>query len=168
MRLRLLAAAGLLLLGLGLGCREAAGPPALDMVDLFTFRQTGKAALTGIEGLERDEAGSWRWLLGPEAVVRFRADRARPYTLRFGLMNPLPGQVVTVSANGRKLAAYGPLPAVKWLTPSVAAALTFEAVAGENELRFDFGDWNGRAVVHMPTDKRPLAAVFLEFLLYAR
>ena len=168
MKLRVLAASGLLLLGLTLGCREASRPPALDMIDLFTFRQTTLATLSGIEGLERDAGGSWRWLLGPEATLRFRADRARPYTVRFELMNPLPGQVVTVSANGRKLAVYGPLPAAKWLTASMTAALTFEAMAGENELRFAFGDWNGREVVHMPTDKRPLAAVFLGFLLYAR
>ncbi|MHC1791473.1 hypothetical protein [Solidesulfovibrio sp.] len=168
MRPRMLAGAGLILAVLSLGCRESAAPPPLEMVDLFTFRQPTRLALSGIEGQERDEAGTWRWLLGPRAVARFQAQRSRPYSLRFRLMNPLPEMVITVSANGRVLATYGPLPAARWLAPSVDAALTFDAVAGENELAFAFSDWNGRDVVHMPTDKRPLAAVFLEFVLYAR
>ncbi|HML54008.1 MAG TPA: hypothetical protein PKC79_07925 [Solidesulfovibrio magneticus] len=150
-----------------LGC-DSRRPVALTMLDLFTFRQPTPAVLTNIEGLEHDEKGAWRWLLGPEGRVAFACDAARLYTLRFRLMNPLPDQVVTVSLNGQVLATYGPLPRVGWLEPSVAAALTFEARPGENVLAFAVSDWNGRTVVHMPTDARPLAAVFLDFLLYAR
>ncbi|BAH73934.1 hypothetical protein [Solidesulfovibrio magneticus] len=150
-----------------LGC-DSRRPAPLAMLDLFTFRQTTPAVLTNIEGLEHDEKGAWRWLLGPEGRVAFASDAARPYTLRFRLMNPLPDQLVTVSLNGRVLATYGPLPRVGWLEPSVAAALTFQARPGENVLAFAVSDWNGRTMAHMPTDARPLAAVFLDFLLYAR
>ena len=157
----------LLLALAALGC-ESRQPAPLTMLDLFTFRQTVPAALANIEGLEHDEKGAWRWLLGPEGRVAFHSDAARPYTLRFRLMNPLPDQVVTVSLNGQVLATYGPLPRVGWLEPSTAAALTFEARPGDNVLAFAVADWNGRTVAHMPTDARPLAAVFLDFLLYAR
>ncbi len=150
------------------GCHgEPAAPKPLAMVDLMTFGAPARLALSGIEGLERDEAGMWRWGLGPQTSFRFFALAAKPYVLRFRLMNPIPDQTISITLNGRELASYGPLPAVKWLTPSVADAVRFTAKAGENVLTFGYADWNGRQTVYMPTDQRPLATVFLAFVLYA-
>lgn len=102
----------------------------------------------------------WRWALGPKATVVLDLPADADVDFSFALNNPLPGQTVTLAANGRELWKSGPLPAQKWLRERTEQTVRFHGLAGKNELVFDFGRWNGSPEFFAPNDKTPYAAAF--------
>jgi hypothetical protein len=127
---------------------------------------------TGIEGVEHDAHGSWRWGEGPHTLLRFHTPTPRPIRLDFRVNNPFPDQKLVISCNGQVLRELDGLPPQPWMRAWTSVDLSFLSRAGDNELRISYGKWNGKAedggtIVLNAQDKRPLAVAFERLLLNA-
>lgn len=124
----------------------------------------------GIEGLESDDQGTWRWAEGPATTVSFATEESKWVTLDMKINNPFPGQELTLVFNGEPVYKLANIPAQKWLQEHTILNFTLRSKPGNNELLIQYGKWNGKSEPHGQVilnsqDKRPLAVAFEKFLL---
>lgn len=139
--------------------REARSNFALDLMG-------GDAALppdfkvAGLLGVEHGEDGTaWRWGIGPRTIVAFTLPLPRTVRLAFRVNNPVPDQVLTVTANGA--ATTFPLPRThRWLEPGESFELTFPGLAGLNTITIDYKAYNQYTMAFAPSDPAGYAAAF--------
>lgn len=125
--------------------------------------------MDGVGPVETGPQGQWRWALGDVTTLRFHLAEAAALTAAIDLVNPIAGQGVSISFNGRPLAARQGLAPDKWLVPSLQETWHLQGQAGENVLAIRFDAWNGKAdapqAAFAPSDGRPLAAAFTRLRL---
>lgn len=120
--------------------------------------------VSGAFGPEHDAKRRWRWGCGARTVITFHLDSPGPLRLDYAISNPLEGQELTVSANGRALSRHAGLPAVTDMAQSLRESLRFQGRAGRNEIVFEHPLVNRFTFVQ---DDTPYAVAFLELTLAA-
>ncbi len=116
---------------------DAPAPPFAG-ADLLAAAEPTSVAVEHLRGVERSSEGPYRTVLGREAVVCLPLGAPRKLRLAFGLKNPLPGQALTVSLNGRELGRY----ALEKPDGRLDQALEADFVPGLNTLSFAFARAN--------------------------
>ncbi|WP_428558655.1 MAG: glycosyltransferase family 39 protein [Solidesulfovibrio sp. DCME] len=108
---------------------------------------------SGLGTIEHNAANLWRWGLGPKTSLAFELPEDGRYVLECDFANVIPGQAVTIAANGRELAKITDLPAdaVKSLR------LPVEGRRGRNTVTLEYADWNQGKTSFAPTDLRTMA-----------
>jgi len=124
---------------------------------------------TGISGLERAKEGDYRWGMGPETTLRFNLERPEEARLEAAFSNPIPGQGVTVLANGKPIKRLENLAPQPWLVGTTALNLAFPGKSGENVITLRYDGWNGREAreAFARDDGRPLAMAFTRLRVVA-
>ncbi|MFP5257922.1 MAG: hypothetical protein ACLGQH_02750 [Acidobacteriota bacterium] len=118
--------------------------------------------LAGLRGLERQDGLVWRWGIGPRTLLAFTLPLPRTVRLSFRVNNPVPGQVLTVTAND--MVTVIPLPRVhRWLEPGDAFAVTFPGRVGLNAIAIDYKAYNQFTMAFAPGDPTGYAAAFTAF-----
>lgn len=124
----------------------------------------------GIEGVERDGVGTWRWAEGPETRVLFYTQMSQQIVLDLSLNNPFPDQRVWIEFNGEMVKDISNMSAHPWLQEWTNIYLPLQSRVGNNELVIHYAKWNGKGgpegqIVLNELDKRPLSLAFGRFLL---
>ncbi|MEA4857869.1 glycosyltransferase family 39 protein [Solidesulfovibrio sp.] len=136
----------------------------LEIAPTGRFDSPGlQVAESGLGTIEHNPANLWRWGLGPKSGLAFDLPEDGRYVLECDFANVIPGQTVTIAANGRELARLADLPAdaVKSLR------LPVEARKGQNVVTIDYADWNQGKTAFAPTDLRTMALFFRALRLVA-
>lgn len=122
------------------------------------------AYLHGIEGIERDDNGNWRWINGSEANYEFDSLEEAEGVLRMLISNPIPNQNVAITVNGSEVANKQNMPYGKWLDTPESIEVPVRFVPGKNQVKLIFGKWNHRTPeeTFSLADPRPLSAALLE------
>ncbi len=103
--------------------------------------------------IEHNEANIWRWGLGPESGLAFDLPEAAPLVLELDFANVLPGQTVTVAANGEVVARFANLPA----DATESRRIPIPGRTGRNTVTIACSDWNHGKTTFAATDIRPMA-----------
>ncbi len=114
-----------------------------------------KMVLIGFDPPEENASGRWRWGLGEKSEILFSLPRAINFDLAFQFFPVADGQTVSVYCNDLLLETFR-----LDKDASVYRKYALPARKSGNVVRFVYGDWNGRAVRHVPQDARPLAVRF--------
>jgi hypothetical protein len=113
----------------------------------------------GLLSVERDGDHVWRWGLGPQTVLAFILHEPRRVRLTLQCNNPVPGQTIAVTANGRQ--AIWELPEARpWMAGLDDFSLTFDGVVGLNAVVVDYRRFNQSGVAFAPADPTNYAAAF--------
>ncbi|KHK01877.1 hypothetical protein [Desulfovibrio sp. TomC] len=143
--------------------REARATFAVDLFDA-TKPLPPDFKVAGLLGLEREGGRHWRWGLGPRTVVAFVLPLPRTVRLTFRVNNPVPGQALTVTANGAVTVL--PLPKAQgWMEGEEACDLTFPGQVGLNSITIDYKAYNQFGVAFAPGDPTGYAAAFTAFAI---
>lgn len=92
---------------------------------------------------DRPSGTRFLWGEGPRSVVVFPLPKSKVVCLTLACNNPIPGQDVVATANGRPLVALTDLAPHPWMAGAVEARRCFRAVAGVNVVALDYRYWNG-------------------------
>lgn len=126
----------------------------LEIVPTDVFDSPGLAiAETGLGKIEHNPANLWRWGLGPHSSLTFALPRDGAYRLECDFANVIPGQTVTITANGKELARLADLPA----DARRSLRLPVRGRQGTNVVTIAYADWNHGQTAFAPTDVRPMA-----------
>jgi len=118
----------------------------------------------GLLSVERDGDHVWRWGLGPQTMLAFVLYEPRRVRLTLRCNNPVPGQTITVSANGKQ--ATWELPEARpWMAGQDDFSLTFDGVVGLNSVVIDYRRFNQSGVAFAPADPTNYAAAFTAITL---
>lgn len=120
-----------------------------------------KISFYGLQGIESDAVGRWRWAVGHRVRIVFHGSK-EPATLRFAINNPFNGQNIDLLVNGNKVASYRDIPAHVWLNGSVSSEWSFQPVEGENVIEFIFSLVNDKNTPLSQTDTTPYGAAFTD------
>ena len=96
----------------------------------------------------------YRFGLGPETVLTFNSVEKTTMQLNFQLHNLIPGQEVSIWVNGTEKRHFTEL---NHRGKPVTGTVEFESVAGRNEIRLVYADWNHKQTAYFPKDARPVA-----------
>ena len=143
--------------------REARATFAVDLLDAASpLPPDFKVA--GLLGPEQRDGRHWRWGVGPRTVVAFALPLPRTVHLTFRVNNPVPDQMLTITANGE--AARLPLPqAHPWMQGEETFSLTFPGQAGLNSIAIDYKAFNQSGMAFAPGDPTGYAAAFTAFAI---
>jgi len=118
-------------------------------------------AVTGLDVLESNSLGDFRWGRGPETAIAFRVDQARQLSLEMDVKSPIAGQHLDILLNG-KVIGETDLPPQR---QNRNLTVPVQAQPGDNTLALRYRYWNHGE--HGPGDEtfekddpRLLAATF--------
>ncbi len=118
----------------------------------------------GLLSVERDDGHVWRWGLGPQTALAFVLYEPRRVRLTLRCSNPVPGQTIVVTANGKQ--AVWELPEARpWMAGLDDFSLTFDGVVGLNSVVIDYRRFNQAGVAFAPADPTNYAAAFTAITL---
>lgn len=103
--------------------------------------------------IEHNEANIWRWGLGPQGGLAFDLQEAAPLWLEFDFASVIPGQTVTVSANGQVVTQFADLPA----DARESRRIPIAGQKGRNTVTIAYADWNHGKTTFSETDVRPMS-----------
>lgn len=124
--------------------------------------------VSGLDENEVDTEGKWRWAQGGKVELRFRETAGRRMRVEFSFNNPIPGQGMTVLANGGEVFRMKDLSAQKWLVEKTEGSCELTTVEGENRVEILFAKGNHQGFDFAPGDKRALNGVFLHLAVQDR
>jgi len=129
-------------------------------------------AVRDLSQIENTPEGSYRWGYGPETALRFKVSKPGSIRLEIALNNPIPGQGVTVLANGALLKRIENMPSHPWLQRAENIFLDVDVEVGENTVVLRYDLWNGKyppphQANFAPGDGRTLAMAFTRLRLTA-
>lgn len=107
----------------------------------------------GLGRIEHNADNLWRWGLGPQSTLRFELAQAGTYLLDLDYANGIPGQTVTIAANGKVLAILADLPA----DARDSRRIAIPGRKGGNTVVIAYSDWNHGKTTFAATDVRPMA-----------
>jgi len=108
---------------------------------------------TNLGKIEHNENNIWRWGMGPNSLLTFELDQARPLWLEFDFDNLLPGQNVVVAANGEIIANMSGLAA----GAQERHRLPIAGRPGKNSVIIASTSWNHGTATFAETDVRPMS-----------
>jgi hypothetical protein len=130
--------------------------------DLLAETAPTGVTLNGMSPITQRDGQRSRWGLGPETQIAFWSAGNRGMELRFRLLNNIPGQGVLILVNGVEVVRLSGLEGRPGSELWVSRTIQFKSVAGRNEIRFIYGDWNGKERLYFLKDGRPIAVNFFE------
>jgi len=123
-------------------------------------------SLAGMSSIEHDAKGTWRWGTGPQSGITFSLAAPRAVSVHLEFNNPLPGQEVTVWANGKLVQRLADLPRQDWMREFSEMSFSFPGVAGSNQIEIRYGVWNGHGATFSTTDATPYAIAFTRCVIH--
>lgn len=114
----------------------------------------------GVEGIEKDGKGAWRWMTGPEAEFEIESPEDCSGVLSLRMSNPIAHQGLCIYVNGMKVGERHGIPYGKWLESSEVLDVPVALRGGGNQVRLVFDKWNhqGPEQTFAPADPRTLSA----------
>jgi len=114
--------------------------------------------------LEHNSSNTWRWGLGPQSELDFDLPEDKPLWLEFDFSNVIPGQTVTVAANGQSVATFPDLPADAQESRRIAIL----GQKGHNTVTIHYSDWNHGKTAFAVSDIRLMALFIRKLRLVAQ
>ena len=115
-----------------------------DLLESAPCRDVRTSGLLDVETNPGKPLERWRWGLRPGTSIVFSAPQGATARLSAQLLSTLAGQAVTVTHNGRPLAAWTQLdPSGKGATPAWES-VTFPTDSGVNEITLAYETWAGK------------------------
>ncbi|GFK95167.1 hypothetical protein NNJEOMEG_03025 [Fundidesulfovibrio magnetotacticus] len=117
--------------------------------------------VSGLDDIEIDPLGKWRWAYGGMIGLKFTAEAGQRLRIEFAINNPIPGQGLSIQANGVEVYKATDIPAQKWLVEKREGTCQITAKAGENQVNLVFLQGNHQGFDFAPADARTLNAAVL-------
>jgi lysophospholipase L1-like esterase len=139
---------------------------AHDLVGWFgRCSQEDRIRVSGLDDNEVDTLGSWRWAFGEKVVLSFNEAARRRLRVEFAFCNPIPGQGLTILANGKTVYHAQDIPVQKWLVEKTEGSFEMTTEEGENRVELVFAKGNHLGYDFAPNDNRKLNAALLHFIV---
>jgi hypothetical protein len=141
-------------------------PKASRSLDLISDKMQAESVHTvGLDDLESEKGFTWRWSLGATTVIKFVEGSKDKFNLVLSVNNSIPDQTLTILINERLRAVIKDLPLHAWNDPGISVVIPFVSVAGENRVRIEYSNWNGKDSRSFVPDPRQLGVKYYKIAI---